>query len=113
MALFSLPVAELDNVSEYVYRQMDPARDYLDSMRKALPKLMESNRSLIDAITHDRHSSRELEEKYLSYESTLPKLQERLAEYGNLYIKHYDFAVSVRSLEGVGFDAGCEWGLIC
>ena len=81
-------------MSEYVYNQMAPARTYLDSMRSAIPKLMESNRSLIDAITQDKHTSKEIEEKYLGFESLIPELQEKLAEYGNIFIREYDFTVS-------------------
>ena len=89
----SFSVSDLDNVTEYVFQQMAPARSYLDSMHKAVPKLLESNRSLLESLIEDKHSSKELEEKYLGLESLIPQLQDKLAAYGNLHIKEYDFKV--------------------
>lgn len=86
-------VADIEIISEYVYNQLDPARQYLDSMRAAIPKLVESNRSLIEAIVKDKRTSKELESLFLGLESSIPDIQEHLASYGNLYLREYDFSV--------------------
>ena len=83
-------VADLDNVSEYVYNQMEPARLYLDSMRSVVPKLVESNRGLMDSIAQDKRTSAELQERYLAYESTIPLLREKVADYSNNYLRQYN-----------------------
>lgn len=82
-------VSDIDNVSEYVYNQMEPARMYLESMRSVVPKLVESNRGLMDSIAQDKRTSRELQERYLEYESTIPMLQEKVANYSNTYLREY------------------------
>lgn len=84
-------VADLDNVMDYVNLQMEPARAYLDAMRSAVPKLVDSNRKLMEDILNDKRTRKEIEERYLRYETIIPKLQEKLADYGNTYIREYDF----------------------
>ena len=84
-------VSDIEIVSEYVYNQLEPARQYLECMRGAIPKLVESNRSLIEAIVKDKRTSAELESHYLGLERTLPELQEKVSRFNNLYIRDYDF----------------------
>jgi hypothetical protein len=84
-------VADIEIISEYVYQQLEPARDYLDNMRAAIPKLIQSNRSLIDAIVKDKRTSKELEGLYQGLETSIPDLQEKLADYGNVFLREYDF----------------------
>ena len=88
-----LSVSDLENVTNYVFQQLAPSRQYLDSMHKAIPKLLESNRSLLESLVADKHSSKELEEKYLTLESLIPQLQDKLSSYGNMHIREYDFQV--------------------
>ena len=85
-------VAEVSNVREYVAQQMEPARMVLDAMRCAIPNLVESNRKLMADIINDKRTGKELEERYLEYETWIPVLQEKLARYGNVNIREYDFS---------------------
>ncbi len=84
-------VSDLDNVTKYVTQQMEPVREYLDAMRAAVPKLVESNRKLMEDILNDKRTRQEIEDKYLRYETIIPELQEKLAEYGNSHVREYDF----------------------
>ncbi|KAK2148553.1 hypothetical protein LSH36_491g00039 [Paralvinella palmiformis] len=84
-------VAEVANVKEYVAQQMEPARLVLDAMRCAIPNLVESNRKLMEDIVNDKRTGKELQERYLEYETWIPVLQEKLARYGNVHIREYDF----------------------
>ena len=84
-------VADIEIISEYVYTQLDPARVYLDLMRATIPKLVESNRSLMAAIVQDKRTSSELEALYSGMETAIPELQEHLAAYGNMHLRDYDF----------------------
>ena len=96
-------VAQLDNVTDYVFSQMEPARMCLDQMRSAVPKLVDSNRKLMESIIQDKRTREEVEERYLGYETLIPKLEEKLATYGNVYIREYNFrnaAVQVIQKEG-------------
>ncbi len=84
-------VADIEIVSEYVYYQLEPARTYLENMRSTIPKLVQANRGLMDAIVHDKRTSKELEERYAGLETMIPECQEKLAGFGNLYLREYDF----------------------
>ncbi len=84
-------VADIEIVSEYVYYQLEPARTYLENMRSTIPKLVQANRGLMDAIVHDKRTSKELEERYAGLETMIPESQEKLAGFGNLYLREYDF----------------------
>ncbi len=84
-------VADIEIISEYVHHQVEPARQYLDTMRAAIPKLVQANRTLIEAIVKDKRTSKELESLYLGFETAIPDLQESLAQYGNLFLRQYDF----------------------
>lgn len=89
--LFLSKVAEMDNVSEYVFTQLEPARMYLESMKSAIPKLVESNHMLMESILKDRRTSHEIEEKYSRFQILIPEIQEKLAAFGNLHTRRYDF----------------------
>ena len=84
-------VSDIEVVSEYVYNQLEPARNYLESMKASIPKLIEATRKLIDAISHDKRTSEQLQQIYSMMESSIPQQQEKLAEFGNLFIRKYDF----------------------
>ena len=84
-------IADYDIVYEYVYNQMELARKYLDSMRDSIPKLVDANRQLLQAIIEDKRSRAELEHRYLSMEKVLPRLQDNSAAFGNKYIRKYDY----------------------
>ncbi len=52
---------------------------------------MESNRKLMEDIINDKRTGKELQERYSEYEIWIPVLQEKLARYGNVHIREYDF----------------------
>lgn len=87
---FLTKVAEPDNVSEYVFAQLEPARNYLESMKIAIPKLVESNQMLMESILKDTRTSHEVEEKYGVVKVTIADLQEMLASFGNSNVRVYD-----------------------
>ena len=52
-------------------------------------------RVLIDSIVEDKRTRQELEERYLEYETLIPRLQDKLAAYGNINIREYEFTVDM------------------
>ena len=85
-------VSDIEIVSEYVYNQLEPARAYLENMRATIPKLVHANRGLMEAIVFDKRTSTELENRYSGLETMIPECQEKLAAYGNMYLREYDFS---------------------
>ena len=61
-------------------------------MRATIPKLVQANRTLIEAIVFDKRTSKELESRYSGLETMIPECQEKLAGYGNMYLREYDFS---------------------
>ena len=84
-------VADIEVVSEYVYKQLDPARTYLEAMKSAIPRLIESTRNLIEDISKDKRTGEQLQVMYSEIEQCLPIHQEKLSEFGNLFIRKYDY----------------------
>jgi hypothetical protein len=96
-------VAQTENVAEYVFAQLEPAREYLEQMKKAIPSLIESNQKLMDSIANDRRNSREIEEKYGEVKHVIAAQQEALAAFGNRHVRRYDCKaedVEVIKMEG-------------
>jgi hypothetical protein len=87
-------VSDYDVVYEYVYGQLTSAREHLEQLRCAIPKLIETNRKSLASIIDDKRSKAELESLYLQLERIIPHFKDELAAFYNTNLRTFDYSIS-------------------
>ena len=86
---FAQRISDYDVINDYVATQLKPLKQHLETMREAIPKIIQLNRDLIGSLTDDKRSKAELERLYLSLEQEVPLLQEEVAAFGNMNVQNH------------------------
>ena len=75
--------------------QLEPVRDHLHMMRACIPKLIKSQKALLQSIANDKRSRKELNANYLDLEKVvIPELQEQVAAFGLRHVRTFDCQAS-------------------